>query len=351
MTPIRSFLACGVLVACSGGPLTETALRNGEAPTDASVRDAGSVSAHEPFVACTPLAPRTAAVDVAVLPEAGEAPYLSAIASAKLSIRVMVYQMGYGAILSALEDRARAGVTVRVILDASEKGTSKKYFTSLTKAGASVIWSDGQFPYMHAKVLVVDDSVAVISTGNYAKQFMLTARDFVATDRDPEDVQNLAGLFESDWARTHPDLACTRLLVAPVNARKRLLDFISGAKSEILVESMQLSDDDTRDAILARQKAGVSIRVILADPSWVDANFKAAAPLRKAGIDVRWVKVPGIHVKAIVVDHQAAYMGSENLSYTSLSKNREVGLLVDDVKNVDLMVNTFERDWAVATNF
>jgi phosphatidylserine/phosphatidylglycerophosphate/cardiolipin synthase-like enzyme len=338
------------LVACSGDATIGISPLNGAAPGVAG-RDAGPADARAAFVACTPLAPRTEPVDVAVLPDAGEGPYLSAIASAKASIRVMVYQMGYGGILSALEAKAHSGVSVRVILDAGEKDTNKKHFTSLTKAGADVIWSDSQFPYMHAKVLVVDDSVAVISTGNYAKSFMLTGRDFVATDRDPEDVQNLAGLFESDWARTRPDLPCTRLLVAPVNARKRLLDFINGAKSEVLVESMQLSDDDTRDALLARHKAGVSVRVVLADPSWVDANVKAAAPLKKAGIDVRWLKAPAIHVKAIVVDHRAAYMGSENLSYTSLSKNREVGLLVDEVKNIDLMAGTFERDWAAATQF
>jgi phosphatidylserine/phosphatidylglycerophosphate/cardiolipin synthase-like enzyme len=351
MTCLRLPLVALLLAACSGGPVTEASSIRGETPVDALPRDAGPIEAHPPFVACTPLAPRIAPIEVAALPEAGEAPYVSAIASAKTSVRVMAYLMGYGGVLSALEDKARAGVNVRVILDSSEKGTNQKYFSSLTKAGASVIWSDSQFPYMHAKVLVVDDSVAVISTGNYAKAFLLKGRDFAATDRDPEDVQNLVGLFESDWGRASPDLSCTRLLVAPVNARKRLLDFIGSAKSEILVESMQLSDHAARDALLARKKAGVSVRLILADPSWVEANTKAAEPLKEAGIDIRWLKEPAIHVKAIVIDHQAAYMGSENFSHTSLSKNREVGLLVDEVKNIDLMARTFETDWAIATKF
>ncbi len=324
-----------------GGPQVST--------TDASV-DAPAIEAatHQ---ACTPLAPRVVPIDVAVLPEAGEAPYLSVIASAKTSIRVMVYEMGYGGILTNLQDKAKAGVSVRVVLDVAQKDTNKKYFDLLTEAGASVIWSDSKFTYMHAKVLIVDDAVAVISTGNYSKAYMLKERNFVATDRDVDDVGNLARLFDADWKRESPDLSCTRLVVAPVNARTRLLDFLRAAKSEILIESMQFSDEDVRDVVLERKKAGVTVRAILADPDWIDANAKAAAPLKNAGIDVRWLKTPGVHVKAVVVDHQRAYLGSENFSRTSLSKNREIGLLVDEVKNIDLMAATFEKDWAEATKF
>lgn len=347
-------LACSCLVAgCATEPISQVASTDGGPTYDAAVDATGDGSPSEAAAphACTPLAPRTSPVEVAVLPEAGEAPFVSVVDAAKTDVRVMVYQMGYGGILSSLEAKAAAGVNVRVVLDVSEKGTNQKYFDSLTKAGASVIWSDSKFPYMHAKVLIVDDAVAVISTGNYAKSFMLKERNFVATDRDSEDVGNLARLFDADWKRENPELSCTRLLVSPVNARARLLDFLKAAKGEILIESMQFSDSEVRDIILERKLAGVTVRAILADPAWVDANAKAAEPLKKAGIDVRWLSTPGVHVKAVVVDHQNAYLGSENFSQTSLSKNREVGLLVDEVKNIDLMARTFETDWAAATKF
>jgi phosphatidylserine/phosphatidylglycerophosphate/cardiolipin synthase-like enzyme len=56
-------------------------------------------------------------------------------------------------------------------------------------------------------------------------------------------------------------------------------------------------------------------------------------------------------VKAIVVDGAAAYAGSENLSYTSLSKNREVGAIFDEPANDAAMQATFATDWASATPF
>jgi phosphatidylserine/phosphatidylglycerophosphate/cardiolipin synthase-like enzyme len=104
---------------------------------------------------------------------------------------------------------------------------------------------------------------------------MGSERNFAVHDSDPADIDVLVKLFDADFTRKDPVLACTRLLVSPVNAKQRLLDFIASAKSEVVVESMQLADDDVRDA-LAACKAGVDVRVLLADPGWIDAIAKAA---------------------------------------------------------------------------
>lgn len=95
---------------------------------------------------------------------------------------------------------------------------------------------------------------------------------------------------------------------------------------------MQLGDGDVRDALVARKKAGANVRAILADPGWIDANAEAAAFLAQNGIDARWV-------------------GSINLSWTSLTNNREVGLVVTEKANIDAIRGTFEKHWATATPF
>ena len=60
---------------------------------------------------------------------------------------------------------------------------------------------------------------------------------------------------------------------------------------------------------------------------------------------------PVLHVKSIIVDGERAYLGSENLSYTSLNENREVGLeiLASDGEDVARMTSTFMADWAKGT--
>ena len=139
-------------------------------------------------------------IAVVATPEAGEQPYLDALAAAQTSIDVEIYLMGYGGILDQLEAKARAGVAVRVILDQSKIDTNQKYFDVLAAAGAEVKWSDPRFVYQHSKFILVDGQVAVISTGNYSKTYSIELeRNFVATDRDPADLADLAALFEADW--------------------------------------------------------------------------------------------------------------------------------------------------------
>jgi phosphatidylserine/phosphatidylglycerophosphate/cardiolipin synthase-like enzyme len=300
--------------------------------------------------ACSPTDPRAPAAVVSVFPEAGEAPYVEVLTRAQRTVRVMVYLMGTGGILDTLKAKAAAGVTVRVILDQGQT-SNQRYFDQLQAAGAQVRWSDPGFPYMHAKVLVVDEAEAVVSTGNYSSYNIGRERNFAARLADPEDVADLVALFDADWDRGAVDLGCTRLLVSPVNARQRLLSFIASARSTLAIESMQFADSDVREAVAARKAAGVEVRVLLADPSWVDRNRDGAAYLAARAIPARWMASPGVHVKAILVDGTAAYLGSENLTYTSLSENREVGLIVTDAPAMQAMSATFERDWAAATAF
>jgi cardiolipin synthase A/B len=303
----------------------------------------------EPTPACDPLVPRTKPLVLAVQPDESAAPFVAVINAAQKSIRVMVYQMGYGPFLDGLEAKAKAGVQVRVILDYAQKDVNQKYMDRLKLAGADVIWSDTQWTYMHAKVIIADDSEAVVSTGNYYIGSIDKERNFAVRDSDPADLKVLGAIFDADFERKSPDVSCTRLLVSPVNAKQRLLDFIASAKKDILVHSMQLGDRDVRDALVTAKKKGVAVRALLADPGWIDANAEAAQFLATVGIESRWRQ--HVHVKAITVDGTASYIGSVNLSWTSLTKNREIGLVMTEPQNVATVAKTFETDWTTANAF
>lgn len=346
------------LVACGDAapdgdpaPTADATVVQGPPPPPSSTAPAPTTPPAPVKPACSPTVPRTTPLEVSVLPEAGATPFVSVLSKATKTIRVMVYEMGTGPIIDTLEAKAKAGVKVQIILDVQQKDTNEKYMTRLKAAGADVIWSDTKFQYMHAKVIIVDEKDAVISTGNYAAFRMGTERNYAVHDADPADVDVLVKLFDADFARKDPDLTCTRLLVSPVNSKQRLLDFIATAKKELLVESMQFGDKDIRDAVAARKAAGVDVRVVLADPGWIDTNTEAGQFLASKGIPARSLKAPGVHVKAVIADGKVAYAGSENLSWTSLTKNREVGVLVDEASNVATMHATFEKDWAIATPF
>jgi phosphatidylserine/phosphatidylglycerophosphate/cardiolipin synthase-like enzyme len=52
--------------------------------------------------------------------------------------------------------------------------------------------------------------------------------------------------------------------------------------------------------------------------------------LRAGGVQVVADKALYIHAKAIVADGATVFIGSENISSTSLDKNREMGLILTD---------------------
>jgi cardiolipin synthase len=344
MEPLRLLFLASFLIACRG-PETVADDAGIDLEPDAAV----AVDAAPPHGFCNATDPRTVPVEVVATPEAGEAPYLDALAQADHTIRLQVYLMGYGGILDTLKAKAQAGVDVKVMLDKKKIDTNQKYFDQLVAAGVQVRWSDPKFTYFHAKYFVVDDEVATMSTGNYSKDFSIDReRNFVAIDRDPADLADLTALFDADWNNVAPDVSCTRMIVSPINARQRILDLIASAQSTLTVHSMQFADRDVREAVKARVLAGVTTRVMLADPGWIDANADAAVFLKDLGVPVK--TMPHLHTKAIVVDGERAYVGSENLSWTSLDKNREVGVVVVEAESVAPMVTTFEQDWAIGTD-
>ena len=311
-------------------------------------------STHRPApdeAACSVDSPRTVPLQLWVQPEAASEPLVQAITQAQSTIRVMIYEMGEGPILDALEERARSGVLVRVILDGDRVEVNQPYYDRLRVAGARVRWSSPRFQLTHAKTMILDDAVAMISTGNYAESYLAADRNYVVRDADPADVAALVRLFDGDWRSKKPDLRCTRLLIAPDNARERLLSLIDSATTTLDIESMQFADDEVSMAVQARAAAGVAVRVILANPAWVKANQDAAAFLTMSRIPVKYLRSPAVHVKSILVDGRRAYVGSVNLSYASLSKNREIGLIADEKDVIETMATTFAADWSNAVSF
>jgi phosphatidylserine/phosphatidylglycerophosphate/cardiolipin synthase-like enzyme len=82
-----------------------------------------------------------------------------------------------------------------------------------------------------------------------------------------------------------------------------------------------------------RAKAGVDVRII--------------GKVAKRGGDLRAQKLPGrLHVRAMVRDGEAAFVGSQSLRALELDGRREVGLITREAKVVKRMLDVFETDWA-----
>jgi phosphatidylserine/phosphatidylglycerophosphate/cardiolipin synthase-like enzyme len=80
------------------------------------------------------------------------------------------------------------------------------------------------------------------------------------------------------------------------------------------------------------------------------------APRRRSSspthqITAQRLATPHLRVKAISVDGERAYVGSENFSYASLSENREIGLVMTEAGGLTAIADAFSTDWAQSSVF
>ena len=76
------------------------------------------------------------------------------------------------------------------------------------------------------------------------------------------------------------------------------------------------------------------------------AGSAGVTTLRDAGIAVTIMASPYVHAKAMVADGSRLFIGSENISATSLDKNREAGILLNDAREASVVESTFDADWS-----
>jgi phosphatidylserine/phosphatidylglycerophosphate/cardiolipin synthase-like enzyme len=269
--------------------------------------------------------------------DGGGRPCLAAVAAARRRVWVEMYLLTDLAAVDALVAARARGVDVRVLLEPSPYGAETANdgaFTALTQAGVDVRWFQAATGLVHAKVLLVDER-AWISTANLTAAGLDRNREYTVVDPDAGDVNRVAALWQRDaiGVTATSDGTETRLVISPIDARSRLTALMDDARASITLEVEELSDGEVVARLIAARERGVAVSVVV--PAGADragATSAAATRLAGAGVDVRASGGPPLHAKAMAVDDAVAYVGSVNLTRASLDDNREVGVLVTDVK-------------------
>jgi phosphatidylserine/phosphatidylglycerophosphate/cardiolipin synthase-like enzyme len=290
----------------------------------------------------------TSATGIFIEPGDGRAPILDEIAAARHSIDLEIYIVTDEAILDALERAQRRGVNVRVILEEHPfggGGGQSEIFARLEAAGIAVRWGNPTFRFTHIKAMVVDGEVVVIMNQNLTTSSFTGNREFGVVTTRPDAVRTAAAIFEADWTRgAEPDPG--PLVVSPTNARAELLALVRGADRSLDVYAEVIRDPALLDALIDARKRGVEVR-LLVSPSADNATDREK--LAREGIAIRLMSSIYVHAKLIVADDARAFVGSQNISATSLDQNRELGIIVDDPISLARLSRTFDIDFRAST--
>lgn len=282
-------------------------------------------------------------VSVFVEPQAHTAPVLRLIRSARKSIRLEVYLLTNRTIVGALAKARAQGIDVRVLLEQHPYGAARYAqlgYNALRAAGVPVRWAnEAAFTYTHEKAMVVDGRVAGIFTFNLTSSGLLANREFGVIDTSSRDAATIAGVFDADWSRRsyHPN--DPDLVISPVTSRSAIDGLIDGSRHTLDLYEEEIDDLGVEARLEAAARRHVRVRLI------TSAGSPGVDAVRGAGVAVQIIAHPYIHAKAIVADTSRVFLGSENISRTSLDHNREMGIIIRDAAAIGTVESTFSSDW------
>ncbi len=166
----------------------------------------------------------TAGVTLAVAPEGTLSLTLQTIASANRSLRIEGYTLESVPIYEAIRERIQAGVVVTVLLESQPTGgmsSDEKWIVRrLHNPPTSTVYFIGKeaarYRFQHAKFILVDDRLALISSDNFTERSMPSDlivngtaghRGFALVTDSPGVIERLAELFRRDCDPVHADIA------------------------------------------------------------------------------------------------------------------------------------------------
>jgi cardiolipin synthase len=297
-----------------------------------------------------------------------------AIRGATRSIHVMFYifrndETGRR-IRDLLVERARAGVTVRVLVDAW--GTPRftgSFSDPLRAAGAKVAaFLPSHFmPLLaprfnfanHRKLLVVDEAVAFVGGMNIGDEYALHWRDVMARLEGPA-VLALEHIFLDDWffacdddvahaahetLAPSGDVACAVIASGPDREA-----FIHDAYFILLTRAVRriwivtpyfIPSDALATALRTAASRGIDVRILLpltSDISVVKHAARSYYPeLLASGAKIYEYEGAMLHAKAFLVDDDTSAVGSANMDSRSFVMSFEIGCFFKDrAKNAQI---------------
>jgi phosphatidylserine/phosphatidylglycerophosphate/cardiolipin synthase-like enzyme len=292
-----------------------------------------------------------------VEPTAGITPVVSLINNAKHSADLVMYELTDSQVEQSLVAAESRGVNVRVLLNGGYYGKPDKTnpnqaaLAYLQAHGVPVRWTPAYFALTHQKTLAVDGKTGVIMTFNLTPQYYASSRDFGVIDTDKNDVSAIETVFNDDWQHEKITAPSGDDLVWSPGSEAATLSLITSAKTSLKIYNEEMADRQVVNALGAAALRGVDVQIIMTDQSSWHKNF---AKLKNDGVHIRIFSAKAplyVHAKMIVADDRRAFVGSENFSPTSLTRNRELGIVTAGKAVITRLDTTFSSDWQAGTPY
>ncbi len=318
---------------------------------------------------------------------------LEAIRSAQHTVDFLTFVYWRGDIAQefamALAERARAGVRVRVLIDAiGGRLIESNLIDHMTDCGVHVEWFRKPFSVAqltsplkqnhrtHRKVLVVDERIGFTGGVGIAQEWCGDARDETEW-RDTHvrvqgpAVDGLSASFAQNWAETgHPLIEeCRTFPEHELAGDGSIVQVARGSASvgwndmatvfRVMIESAQerlrmmtayfVPDECFQQLMLDAVERGVQVDVMLPGPHADKrvcqlASESIYSTLVEGGVRI-WAFQPSmLHAKVLTVDGIASVVGSANMNRRSMNHDEEVVMSVLDPRITRRLEDDFDAE-------
>ena len=313
---------------------------------------------------------------------------LREIAAAQMSITIEAYIYWEGEIgrtfARALAERARAGVRVKILLDAvGSSSIGADILETLTTGGCQVAWynpikwySIGRFNNRtHRKSLIIDGRVGFTGGAGIADQWSGHAqdkehwRDTQIRIQGPAVTPLQTGFAQNWLERTRelvsgalyypeiepagPHMALT-IMSTPVTGASTArtmyyLSIVCARRRIWLANPYFVPDAPAIDTLLEAKRRGVDVKIMVSgmnNDNWLSRqnSTRLYGRLLEAGIEIYEYQTTLLHQKTMVVDGVWGTVGTTNFDSRSFAHNEETNVCFHDESLVEQMEATFRDD-------
>ncbi len=315
-------------------------------------------------------------------------PMLEDVEKAQLSITMEAYIYWAGEIgmkfARALAQRARAGVRVKILLDAiGSADIGDEIVKMLEDCGCQIAWYNpirwytlGRINHRtHRKSLIIDGRVAFTGGAGIADEWLGHAQDRqhwrdIQIRLEGPGVAPLQTGFAQNWLECtrelisgpeyYPlhepagDLSVLTIMSSPVtgasNARTLYYLSITSARRSIYIANPYfVPDPPGLETLIDAKKRGVDVRIMASgdtNENWLSRRnaVRLYGRLLEAGVEIMEYDGTLLHHKTMVVDGLWTTIGTSNFDNRSFAHNEESNVCVYDRSLANEMEAIFKRD-------
>jgi len=280
-----------------------------------------------------------------------------AIAQARLTIDVAIYDLNLWSIRDALLAAHQRGVDVRVVTESDN--LDEMEIQEISDSGILVL-GDRREGLMHHKFVIIDRLEVWTGSMNFTLNGAYSNDNCLIRIRSSQLAENYLTEFEemyvSDYFGTdslqntpneqfsHDGILMESYFSPDDQVANRILELIGNARESIAFMVFSFTSEDIAHALIERVGAGVLVSGVIEEGQYISSTYSQYDVLRGGGVDIRLDgNFRNMHHKMIIIDDEIVITGSYNFSNSAETRNDENIVVIHNGYIAAEFLDEFER--------